>query len=78
VFAIVNVGLVMVAQEAQSTDEGSAVVSATDDAVDDVVAQDAGNAMDWQEAIFVLLVIAIVMAGLIGFEWIHRRKQSYP
>lgn len=37
-----------------------------------------GGAMDWQEGVFVLLVVALVMLSLIGIEWIHRRNQSVP
>ncbi len=30
----------------------------------------------WEEAAFVLGALVIVMGGLIGFEWVHRRKMS--
>jgi len=30
----------------------------------------------WEEAAFVLGALLIVMAGLIGFEWVHRKKMS--
>lgn len=36
------------------------------------------GALDWQEGVFVLLVVALVMLSLIGVEWIHRRNQSVP
>jgi len=80
---VVGVGLTLVAQDTPSaaTDEGATVAPDTpdtDDAASDGVAPDASAGMDWQEATFVLLVVAIVMAGLIGFEWINRRKQSFP
>ncbi len=48
-------------------------------------AQEAAEAMpeaapaegfDLQEGVFALMVLAIVMGGLIGFEYIQRRKRS--
>lgn len=37
--------------------------------------QDQGTAINWDEALFVLLVLLLVMAGMIGFEWVHRRRE---
>jgi len=77
---VAGAGLTLVAQDTPSTttDEGATVAPATGDAAGDAAAPATNDSMDWQEAAFVLLVIAIVMAGLIGFEWINRRKQSFP
>jgi len=35
-----------------------------------------GTTIDLQEGLFALMVVAVVMMGLIGFEYIHRRKHS--
>jgi len=77
---VAGVGLTLVAQDTPSTatDEGATVAPDTSDAASDAAAPEPSDGMDWQEAAFVLLVVAIVMAGLIGFEWINRRKQSFP
>lgn len=38
--------------------------------------QGEASAIDLQEGLFALMVVAVVMMGLIGFEYIHRRKRS--
>lgn len=41
-----------------------------------VADQSEGTSINLQEGLFALLVVAVVMMGLIGFEYIHRRKRS--
>lgn len=74
-----GVGLGLAAQEAAPStpppppttgdgDENETAPSAEDQATP------APSALDWRQATFVLLITAIVMAGLVGFEWVHRRR----
>lgn len=62
--AVLLVGFGAVAQEAAT----AAPVPAPDAATE--------TAFNLQEGAFALMVLAIVMGGLIGFEYIQRRKRS--
>ncbi len=55
------------AQEAPPPQATTAVEEAPQD-------QDQSTVIKWDEAAFVLLVLFLVMAGMIGFEWVHRRR----
>lgn len=65
------------AQEATTDEAEEATIDTKDEATDEAPPTSASDTIDWEEALFVLMVVALVMLGLIGFEWIHRRKQSF-
>jgi len=55
------------APEEATGEEGQGETGAADGLIGDI---------RWEEAAFVLGALVIVMGGLIGFEWVHRRRMS--
>lgn len=68
---ILLLGWAVHAQEAGSPPETAPASSADSAAATSMT-------LNWEEGVFALLVVAVVMLGLIGFEWIHRRNQTMP
>lgn len=70
------VGCALYAQDAGTPPETAPATDAAQEAT--APAAPATGMLDWQEGVFALLVVALVMLSLIGVEWIHRRNQSIP
>lgn len=70
--------MILAGWAAYAQDTGTPPEATPATSTDETPATATGGAMDWQEGVFVLLVVALVMLSLIGVEWIHSRNQSAP
>ena len=73
---ILLLGWASYAQDAGTPPEATPTTSTDETPAAATPATATGGALDWQEGVFALLVVAVVMLSLIGVEWIHRRNRS--
>jgi uncharacterized membrane protein YdfJ with MMPL/SSD domain len=78
--AALAIGITGMAQDDDGAEEAPATEAAeetAEEASEETAEETAEtSSLEWEEAIFVLMVIAIVMGGLVGFEYIQRRRHT--